>query len=127
MKRIDVAAVLADTGSLYPSPFHEPCRTKNRRRRGNEAELTQFGLNLLRLQPRAWSSQRDWHTKEHEFVYVLSGRGGGRHRWRRGSSARWRCRLVQGGRSQRPLPAEPLQPTAQVLEVGTRAADDAWH
>jgi len=25
------------------------------------------------------------------------------------------------------LPAEPLQPTAQVLEVGTRAADDAWH
>jgi uncharacterized cupin superfamily protein len=37
------------------------------------AGLTQFGVNLLRLLPRAWSSQRHWHTKEDEFVYVLTG------------------------------------------------------
>src|SRR5690348_15374688 len=28
---------------------------------------------LLRLPPGAWSSQRHWHAKEDEFVYVLSG------------------------------------------------------
>ncbi len=39
MKRIDVAAVLAVTGSLYPSPFHEPCRKKNRRRRVTRPSL----------------------------------------------------------------------------------------
>ena len=35
--------------------------------------MTQFGVNLLRLPPGAWSSQRHWHTAEDEFVYVLSG------------------------------------------------------
>ena len=72
-KRIDVAAVPAVTGSLYPSPFDEPCLKKDRRRLGELAGLTQFGVNLLRLQPGAWSSQRHWHTKEDEFVYVLAG------------------------------------------------------
>jgi uncharacterized cupin superfamily protein len=35
--------------------------------------LTQYGVNLLRLPPGAWSSQQHWHAKEDEFVYVLSG------------------------------------------------------
>jgi uncharacterized cupin superfamily protein len=52
-KRIDVASVPAVTGSLYPSPFDEPCRKKDRRRLGELAGLTQFGVNLLRLQPGA--------------------------------------------------------------------------
>jgi uncharacterized cupin superfamily protein len=30
-------------------------------------------VNLVRLAPGAWSSQRHWHTHEDEFVYVLSG------------------------------------------------------
>jgi uncharacterized cupin superfamily protein len=44
-----------------------------RARLGDPAALTQFGVNLLRLPPGAWSSQRHWHTGEDEFVYVLSG------------------------------------------------------
>jgi uncharacterized cupin superfamily protein len=67
-KRIDVAAVAPAAGSLYPPPFHEPCLKKERRRLGNAAGLTQFGVNLLRLPPGAWSSQRHWHTTEDEFV-----------------------------------------------------------
>jgi uncharacterized cupin superfamily protein len=27
-----------------------------------------YGVNLLRLPPGAWSSQRHWHAKEDEFV-----------------------------------------------------------
>jgi uncharacterized cupin superfamily protein len=30
-------------------------------------------VNLLRLPPGAWSSQRHWHAREDEFVFVLSG------------------------------------------------------
>ena len=71
--KIDVAALERVVGTLYPSPFDEPCRARERTRLGNAAGLTQFGVNLLRLPPGAWSSQRHWHAKEDEFVYVLAG------------------------------------------------------
>ena len=55
-------------GTFYPPPFDGPCRTRERRKIGNAAQLTQFGVNLLRLPPGAWSSQRHWHSHEDEFV-----------------------------------------------------------
>jgi uncharacterized cupin superfamily protein len=72
-KKIDVAALKSVVGTLYPPPFDEPCRARERTRLGDAAGLTQYGVNLLRLPPGAWSSQRHWHAKEDEFVYVLSG------------------------------------------------------
>jgi uncharacterized cupin superfamily protein len=71
-KRIDAAAIAPIIGTLYPSPFDEPCRERARKKLGDAAGLTQFGVNLLHLPPGAWSSQRHWHTAEDEFVYVLS-------------------------------------------------------
>jgi uncharacterized cupin superfamily protein len=35
--------------------------------------LTGFGVNLMRLPPGAWSSQRHWHDHEDEFVAILEG------------------------------------------------------
>src|SRR5712691_6826664 len=72
-KRIAVATLEVITGTLYPVPFDEPCRSRQRTKLSDVAGLTQFGVNLLRLPPGAWSSQRHWHTAEDEFVYVLSG------------------------------------------------------
>src|SRR5713101_1910063 len=72
-KRIDVATLTTIVGTLYPPPFDTPCRTRARTRLGDPAGLSQFGVNLLRLPPGAWSSQRHWHTGGDEFVYVLSG------------------------------------------------------
>jgi|SRR5580658_5951011 uncharacterized cupin superfamily protein len=72
-KRIDQHAVAAVTGSRYPPPFDAPCAARLRRRLGDAAGLTDFGVNLLRLAPGAWSSQRHWHTAEDEFVFVLDG------------------------------------------------------
>ena len=72
-KRIDVAELAAVVGTLYPSPFDAPCRARERRKLGEAAGLSQFGVNLLRLPPGAWSSQRHWHAKEDEFIYVLLG------------------------------------------------------
>jgi uncharacterized cupin superfamily protein len=60
-------------GSRYPSPFDEPCQARKRWRLGDAAGLTQFGVNLMRLAPGAWSSQRHWHSAEDEFVWVLEG------------------------------------------------------
>src|SRR5688572_4691503 len=72
-KRIDVATLPKITGTLYPPPFDEPCRARERIRLGDAAGLTQYGVNLVRLKPGAWSSQRHWHIEQDEFVYVLSG------------------------------------------------------
>lgn len=70
---IDATAVTAKTGSSYPAPFDADCAGRERRRLGDAFGLTQFGVNLLRLPPGQWSSQRHWHHREDEFVYVLEG------------------------------------------------------
>ena len=72
-KRIDVATLPVITGTLYPPPFDEPCRARERTRLADAAGLTQYGVNLVRLKPGAWSSQRHWHIEQDEFIYVLSG------------------------------------------------------
>src|SRR5580692_408383 len=40
---------------------------------GKAVGLTQFGVNLLALDPGSVSSLRHWHEGEDEFVYVLYG------------------------------------------------------
>jgi uncharacterized cupin superfamily protein len=72
-KRIDIGALNSVAGALYPPPFDEPCRARERKRLGDAAGLTQYGVNLLRLPQGAWSSQRHWHAKGDKFVFVLSG------------------------------------------------------
>lgn len=73
MKKIDVEQAPTRFGTGYPPPFDQPCRERRRWKLGDAAGLTQFGVNLLRLPPDQWSSQRHWHTAEDEFVYVLEG------------------------------------------------------
>jgi uncharacterized cupin superfamily protein len=60
-------------GSSYPSPHDEPCVGRSNRRLGDVFGLTDFGANLLTLNPGAWSSQRHWHSHEDELIYVLEG------------------------------------------------------
>ena len=73
MPKIDIASLGERKGSNYPPPFDAPCATRVRKALGDAAGLTDFGVNLLRLPPGAWSSQRHWHRNEDEFVFVVSG------------------------------------------------------
>src|SRR5271166_6410696 len=73
MPKIDIAAVPERKGTGYPAPFDAPCAKRVRQRLGNAGGLTDFGINLVRLPPGVWSSQRHWHSHEDEFVYVLAG------------------------------------------------------
>jgi uncharacterized cupin superfamily protein len=57
-KKIDVASLEVIVGTLYPPPFDEPCVSRERIKLGDAAGLTQYGVNLMRLPPGAWSSQR---------------------------------------------------------------------
>jgi uncharacterized cupin superfamily protein len=72
-KRIELTKIPVKTGSGYPAPFDLPCAARARQRLGDVAGLTDFGVNLLRLPPGVWSSQRHWHSAEDEFVYIVQG------------------------------------------------------
>jgi uncharacterized cupin superfamily protein len=73
MPKIDIAKIPVDTVNLYPNPFHQPIKGRERKRLGNAVGLSQFGVNLTTLKPGSWSSQRHWHRNEDEFIYVLQG------------------------------------------------------
>lgn len=124
MPKIDIASVPERTGSSYPAPFHEPCSARIRRRLGDAGGLGDFGVNLLRLEPGVWSSQRHWHSAEDEFVFVLEGEvvlvtDKGEEVLRAGECAAFPKGVADGhhlvNRSQR---------VAAVLEIGSRSDRD---
>ncbi|MSP48507.1 MAG: cupin domain-containing protein [Alphaproteobacteria bacterium] len=57
----------------YPEPFRALVAGRERRALGDALGLKNFGVNLTRLDPGAASSQRHWHYRQDEFVYVLEG------------------------------------------------------
>jgi uncharacterized cupin superfamily protein len=71
--RIDIERAPIVRGVKYPAGFHEPCMARVNRQLGIAAGLTQFGVNLTRLPAGTWSSQRHWHLREDEFIWVLEG------------------------------------------------------
>jgi uncharacterized cupin superfamily protein len=73
MPKIDLADVPELQGTGYPPPFAAKSAERIRQRLGDAGGLIDFGVNLMRLPPGNWSSQRHWHSEEDEFVYVLEG------------------------------------------------------
>lgn len=73
MPRINVDTAPDRSGTRYPEEYAEPVRARRWKALGDAAGLTQFGVNLVILDPGVWSSQRHWHSHEDEFVYVLTG------------------------------------------------------
>lgn len=73
MAIIDPAACPVKTGSIYPEPYASMMAGRSSLRLGDAGGLTQFGANLVTLQPGALSSLRHWHRHEDEFVMVTAG------------------------------------------------------
>jgi uncharacterized cupin superfamily protein len=73
MPKIDVETAPLKIGGGYPPPFDARHKGLAERRLAEAAGLTQFGVNLVRIPPGDWSSQRHWHRAEDEFVWVLEG------------------------------------------------------
>jgi uncharacterized cupin superfamily protein len=73
MPKLDLASVPVKTGSIYPEPYAAMMAGRSSLRLGQAGGLTQFGINIVILQPGAVSSLRHWHLNEDEFVMMLSG------------------------------------------------------
>jgi uncharacterized cupin superfamily protein len=70
---IDQTKCPVKTGSIYPEPYASEMAGRSSLRLGDAGGLTQFGANLVILQPGAKSSLRHWHAREDEFVMVTQG------------------------------------------------------
>jgi uncharacterized cupin superfamily protein len=117
----------ARRGSDYPAPHNEPCRDRLRRALGDAFGLSQFGVNLLELPPGTWSSQRHWHERQEEFVYVLEGEvvlvtDEGETTLTPGMTAGFRA---GSGNGHHLINRSPT--AARVLEVGTRTVEETAH
>lgn len=127
MPRIDIETVPERRGSNYPSPFAELAGRRVRKALGNAGGLNDFGVNLTELPPGAWSSQRHWHTREDEFVYVLSGEvtlvtDTGEQLLRAGDCAAFPKNVADGHHL-----INRTDTLATYLEIGTRADADICH
>lgn len=74
-----VAVVAAEVAprtkpSNYPEPFRAMISGREKRQLGDVFGLKNFGVNLTRLKPGGLSALRHAHSKQDEFVYILSGR-----------------------------------------------------
>ena len=124
MPKIDLTEVPERKGTGYPAEFAAVCAERVRQRLGDAGGLGDFGVNLMRLPPGSWSSQRHWHSHEDEFVYVLAGEvvlveDGGETVLRAGDCAAFPKNTGNGHHL-----VNRSQMTAIYLEVGSRSPDD---
>ena len=77
-QEIPIAAIASQVAarvksSIYPEPFASRMAGREKRCLGDFFGLTNFGVNLTRLLPDACSALRHAHSKQDEFIYILSG------------------------------------------------------
>ncbi|MBI1776801.1 MAG: cupin domain-containing protein [Proteobacteria bacterium] len=124
---LDPSSIVPRRGSGYPKPYRDPCMARAKRTLGDAVGLQAFGVNLVELEPGAWSSQRHWHTREDEFVYVLEGEltlvsEAGKQVLKPGMAAGFPAGKADGHHF-----INRGRKTAVYLEVGNREAGDACH
>ena len=127
MSTLDPKTLVPRSGTIYPKQLAGPLEGRAKRALGDVFGLTQFGVNLTTLAPGSWSSQRHWHEKEDEFVYVVDGEitlvdDAGEHVLKPGMCAGFKAGSPNGhhlvNRSSVP---------ATYVEIGTRSADEKSH
>ena len=67
---LDVPSV---SRTIYPPPFAARVAGRSKRRLGDQFGLGNFGVNLTELAPGAVSALLHHHTKQDEFIYIISG------------------------------------------------------
>jgi uncharacterized cupin superfamily protein len=69
----DPADVAESNATSLPEPFRAENSRRWNRRLGEHARMKNFGVNLTRIVPGAQSSFRHAHSKQDEFIWVVSG------------------------------------------------------
>jgi uncharacterized cupin superfamily protein len=70
---LDPMSLPPRASSGYPEPYRSRVLPREKRALGDAVGLTKIGVNHTTLPPGKESSMRHWHTREEEFIFVLSG------------------------------------------------------
>jgi uncharacterized cupin superfamily protein len=121
---IDLSKCRGTTGSILPEPFASEMAGRSVQRLGQAGGLTQYGVNLVTVEPGAKSSLRHWHLAEDEFVMVTEGelvlvQDEGEYLMRPGACAAF----AAGDRNGHQFLNRTAAP-ARFLVVGSRAAHE---
>jgi uncharacterized cupin superfamily protein len=71
--KIDFDAIPENNSTGYPEPYAGAVVGRWKRKPRPTDALDDFGVNLVRLEPGAWSSQRHVHEADDEFLVMLEG------------------------------------------------------
>ncbi|MFZ1775313.1 MAG: cupin domain-containing protein [Rhizobiaceae bacterium] len=124
MPKLDLSSVPEKGGTGYPPQYAAITAGRFRKRLGDAGGLTQFGVNLCRIEPGSGSSLRHWHHNEDEFVFMLEGEAvliedEGETVLRPGDAATFKAGVANGHTLVNRGAAD-----AVFLEVGARLADE---
>ena len=122
--KLDPKTITPRTGTIYPPEFAGPLKGREKRALGDVFGLTQYGVNLATLAPGSWSSQRHWHEKEDEFIFVIEGDitlidDAGEHPLKPGMCAGFKAGVANGHHL-----VNKTKTLATYLEIGTRSANE---
>ena len=121
---INPESIPEKTSSTYPQEFQHLVKGRSKKKLGNVAGLTNFGVNLVTLQPGSCSSVRHWHAKQDEFIYVTKGEitlvtNEGEQAMTPGD-----CAGFPAGEANGHHLINRSDSIAQYLEIGDRTSDD---
>ena len=124
MPKLDLSLAPVKTGSIYPEPYAGQMAGRSSIRLGDLAGLTQFGVNIVTLEPGSVASLRHWHLNEDEFGMVLEGElilveDEGETVMRPGECAAWKAGVANGHRFVNRSDAP-----ARFLIVGSKATEE---
>ena len=69
----DPLRIAESNATSYPEKFKALNSRRWNRRLGDHVGLTNFGVNLTRVEPGAQTSARHAHAKQDEFIWVIEG------------------------------------------------------
>jgi uncharacterized cupin superfamily protein len=127
MPKIDIEKIPWGNTASYPKEFAYSIAGREKRKLGDAAGLTQFGVNICRIKAGGASALRHWHEAEDEFIYVLEGElvlqeNDGEIVLKPGDAAGWRA---SGGIGH--CLVNRTARDAVYLEVGTRSKAERVH
>ena len=73
MPKLDLSKLERRTGSIYPGKLDALMDGRSSLRLGDAGGLTQFGVNLVFIEPGGASSLRHYHMEQDEFAMVTEG------------------------------------------------------
>ena len=127
MPKIDLASVPEGNRTGYPAPYSQAVAGRYFRRLGPATGIKDFGVNLMRIEPGAWSSQRHWHSSEDEFAVMIEGElvlitDAGETLLKPGDCAGFKAGVPNGHQLINKSPRDALY-----LEIGTRSPTERGH